>query len=73
MTLGQIRREIEALKRKYAKELTILRLRRQAEEVCDQWERAVNDQQEPPQPHAVVGRWPPPASSSPPTLPCTTT
>ena len=56
MTLSQIRREIEALKRKYAKELAIVRLRRQAEEVCDQWERAVNDQQEPPQPHAVVGK-----------------
>ena len=56
MTLSQIRREIEALKRKYAKELAILRLRRQAEEVCDQWERAVNDQQEPPQPYAVVGK-----------------
>ena len=27
-----------------------------AEEVCDQWERAVNDQQDPPQPHAVVGK-----------------
>ena len=56
MTLSQIRREIEALKRKYAKELAIVRLRRQAEEVCDQWERAVSDQQEPPQPHAVVGK-----------------
>ncbi len=56
MTLSQIRREIEALKRKYANELAILRLRRQAEEVCHQWERAVSDQQEPPQPHAVVGK-----------------
>ena len=56
MTLSQIRREIEALKRKYAKELAILRLRRQAEEICDQWERAVNEQQDPPQPHAVVGK-----------------
>ena len=56
MTLGQIRSQIEALKRKYAKELAIVRLRRQAEEICDQWERAVSDQQDPPQPHAVVGK-----------------
>ena len=56
MTLGQIRNQIEALQRKYAKEFAIVRLRRQAEEICEQWERAVSDRQEPPQPHAVVGK-----------------
>ena len=54
MTLGQIRSQIEALQRKYAKELAIVRL--QAEQVCHQWARAIGDQQEPPQPHAVVGK-----------------
>ena len=54
MTLSQNRSQIEVLQRKYAKELAIVRLRRQAEQVYNQWARAGGDQQEPPHPHAVV-------------------
>ena len=54
MTLSQIRNQIDSLQRKYARELAIYRLRRQAEEICEQWERAVGDRQDPPQPHAIV-------------------
>ena len=53
MTLSQIRNRIQALQLKYAKELAVYRLRRQAEEICDQWERAGGDRQDPPQPEAT--------------------
>ncbi len=53
MTLGQIRNRIQALQLKYAKELAVYRLRRQAEEICHQWERAGGDRQDPPQPEAT--------------------
>ena len=36
-TLSQLRRSIDALKRKYAKELAVVRLRRLAEEHSLQW------------------------------------
>ena len=38
MTLSQIKREVNALKRKYAKALVVIRLRRLAQEFCDDWE-----------------------------------
>ena len=54
MTLSQIRTQIRALQLKYGKELTIYRLRRQAEQVYNQWARAVGHQQEPPQPLSII-------------------
>ena len=44
-TLSQIRSGINALRRKYAKELAIYRLRQLAEELCDQWAAAVARQE----------------------------
>ena len=37
MTISQIRRRIDALKRKFARELAIIKLRRIAEAVADDW------------------------------------
>ena len=51
MTLAQIRRRVNALKRKFALELAIIRLRRIAESVADNW-----DLDEPPEPHDVIQR-----------------
>ena len=57
MTLSQIRTQIQALQRKYAKELLIYRLRRQADQVYNQWARAVGDRQDPPQPHSIIRKF----------------
>ena len=57
MTLSQIRTQIQALQRKYAKELLIYRLRRQADQVYNHWARAVGDRQEPPQPHSIIRKF----------------
>ena len=54
MTLRQIRTQIQTRQRKYGKELTIYRLRRQADQVYDQWARAIGYQQEPPQPLSII-------------------
>ena len=51
MTISQLRRRIDALKRKFAPELAILKLRRIAEAVSEEW-----DPSEPPEPHDVVQR-----------------
>ncbi len=51
MTLAQIRRRVNALKRKFVLELAILRLRRIAEAVADDW-----DPSNPPEPHDVIQR-----------------
>ena len=51
MTLSQIRRRVNALKRKFVLELAIIRLRRIAEAVADDW-----DLDEPPEPHDVIQR-----------------
>ncbi len=51
MTISQLRRRIDALKRKFAPELAILKLRRIAESISDDW-----DPSEPPEPHDVVQR-----------------
>ena len=60
MTLRQIRTQIQARQRKYAKELLIYRLRRQAEQVYNHWARAVGDR---PSPIPSSGSSPLPASS----------
>ena len=51
MTLFQIRCRINALKRRFARELAIVKLRRIAEAVSDQW-----DPDRPPEPADVIGR-----------------
>ena len=51
MTLSEIRRRIYALMRRFARELAILKLRRIAESVSDEWDPA-----EPPEPATVIGR-----------------
>ena len=51
MTISQIRRRINALKRKFARELAIIKLRRIAESVADDW-----DPSEPPEPRDVIQR-----------------
>ena len=51
MTISQIRRRIDALKRKFARELAIIKLRRIAESVADDW-----DPNHPPEPADVIQR-----------------
>ena len=51
MTLSQIRRRVNALKRKFATELAIIKLRRIAESVSDNW-----DPDQPPEPDDVIER-----------------
>ncbi len=51
MTLSQIRRRVNVLKRKFATELAIIKLRRIAEAVSDEW-----DPSEPPKPADVIER-----------------
>ncbi len=53
-TLSQIRRQVDALKRKYATELTILRLRPLAEEYCFLWSEAMTDGNSPPDSYAFI-------------------
>ena len=52
MTLSEIRRRIDALKRRFARELAIIRLRRTAQAVADDW-----DPDRPPEPHDVIQRF----------------
>ena len=52
MTLSEIRRAIDALKRKFATELAIIKLRRIAQSVADDW-----DPDQPPEPHDVIQRF----------------
>ena len=51
MTVSQLRRRVNALKRRFAPELTIIKLRRIAEAVADDW---TPDQ--PPEPSDVIER-----------------
>ncbi len=51
MTISEIRRRIDALKRKFARELAIIRLRRIAEAVSNEW-----DPDQPPEPADVIQR-----------------
>ena len=52
MTLSQIRRRVNALKRRFATELAIIKLRRIAEAVADHW-----DPDQPPEPAEVIERF----------------
>ena len=51
MTISQIRRRVNALNRRFARELAIIKLRRIAEAVADDW-----DPDQPPEPHDVIQR-----------------
>ena len=51
MTLSEIKREVRALKRKYAVALAVVRLRRAAREFCDEWEATREEKK--PTPNAV--------------------
>lgn len=48
MSLYRLRRRVDALCRKLAPELDVVRLRRLAEDYCDEWAVAVADGKEPP-------------------------
>ena len=52
MSLSEIRRRIDALKRRFATELAIIRLRRIAQSVADDWGPS-----QPPEPHDVIQRF----------------
>ena len=52
MTLSEIRRAIDALKRRFATELAIIKLRRIAQAVSNEW-----DPDQPPEPHDVIQRF----------------
>ena len=52
MTLSQIRRRINALKRRFVLELTIIKLRRIAEAVANDW-----NPEQPPEPAEVIERF----------------
>ncbi len=56
LTLSEIKREIRALQRKYHREIAIYRMRRASEEVCNDYARAVADQQDPPKPLEIIRR-----------------
>ena len=51
MTISQLRRRVNALNRRFAPELAIIKLRRIAESVADDW-----DPSEPPEPADVIRR-----------------
>ena len=51
MTLSQIRRRVNVLKRRFAPELAIIKLRRIAEAVADNW-----NPDQPPEPADVIAR-----------------
>ena len=52
MTISQLRRRVDALKRRFAVELTIIKLRRIAQAVSDDW-----NPDEPPEPAVVIQRF----------------
>ena len=49
LTLSQLRRRVDALKRKYAKELAVVRLRRLADQYSQQWACDISDRKPAPQ------------------------
>ncbi len=56
MTLSQIKREVNALKRKYAKAIAVVRLKRLAMEFCDEWE-ANQREGKPPMQDIEASQW----------------
>ena len=56
MTLSQMKREVNALKRKYARALAVVRLKRLAQEFCAEWE-ANHEAGKPPMQPIESGQW----------------
>ncbi len=56
MSLSQIRNRINALRRKYARELAACRLRRLADEFSQQWAAAVAERRPAPESHPFIKR-----------------
>ena len=54
MTLSQIRNRVQVLQRKFALELTVIRLRPYAAEFCQQWTVAKANQQPLSKPHPFI-------------------
>ena len=63
MTLSQIRRELEALKRKYARVIAVAVLRPVADRITRLWEIAVAKKQPKPDPVGCATLWLTPASA----------
>ena len=51
MTISELRRRVNALNRRFAPELAIIKMRRLAQAVSDDW-----DPDQPPEPHDVIQR-----------------
>ena len=56
MTLSQLRNQINALQRKYARELAVYRLRPLGEDFSQQWAIALSNRQPAPQPQPFIRR-----------------
>ena len=55
-TLSQLRNQVDALQRKYARELAVYRLRPLAEDFSQQWAIALSNRQPAPQPQPFIRR-----------------
>ena len=53
-SLGQIRRQIKAVQRRFARELAVVRLRRVADQISEQWAIAAANKKPRPDPFACV-------------------
>ena len=53
-SLGQIRRQIKALQRRFARKLAVVSVRRVADEISEQWAIVVANQKPRPDPFACV-------------------
>ena len=56
MTLSEIKRQVNALKRKYAVALAVVRLRRAAREFCDEW-KATREEKKPTPTPVETDQW----------------
>ena len=56
MSLAQLRREVNAIKRKLVRELRVVRARRAAEEYCDLWADLISRKNLPPDPFRLLGK-----------------
>ena len=54
MSLSQVRREVNAIKRKLVRELRVVRARRVAEDYCDLWASLVARKKLPPDPFRLL-------------------
>ena len=56
LTLSQLRRRVNALRRKYARDLAVVRLRPLAEEFSQQWAVSLSQRRPAPQPQPFIRR-----------------